>query len=143
MITLNQIKNILLDYFKSHAMIEEVCYENDFDFNSERRIKYRVVNIEYLNSSINNKLVSHNYKFVIADLAEFDNKEIKDNILSDCVQIAEDFYTFIYEHPQIIFNRISTINPFEDDTKDSATGVIFTVSLSAIRSQNICDTPIK
>ena len=65
--TLNELKQIIKGYFESHAQINSVYYCDDFDFNAERSIQYPVVNIEYLNSNINDKLMNHIFKVVIAD----------------------------------------------------------------------------
>lgn len=141
--TLNELKQIIKGYFESHAQINSVYYCDDFDFNAERSIQYPVVNIEYLNSNINDKLMNHIFKVVIADITEADNTEMEDNIHSDSLMIAEDFYTYLQNQEGIIFTKTSSINKFTDDTADRASGIVFTVTLSVIRPQNRCNAPLK
>jgi len=71
-LTLNQIKKILLAWFQSHADINSTFYEDDFDFNGERKIIYSVSNIEYVESNINGKQNTHSYKLTLADLVDAD-----------------------------------------------------------------------
>ena len=143
MLTLNQIKKILKDYFNAHALINSVYYMDDFNFNAERSIDYPVANIEYVNSDINIGVMNHNYKIVIADLCELDNAEMEDNIHSDSLQIAEDFFTYLQNYEGLIFKKTSSINHFTEDTGDLAAGIVFTVQLGTIRKQNWCDSPTK
>lgn len=143
MLTLNQIKIILKDWFNNHALINSVYYCDDFDFNSERSIDYPVANIEYLNSDITGKMINHNYKVVIGDLTKADDSEMEDNIHSDSLQVAEDFFTFLQNYEGFSFDKSSSINKFTDDTADRASGIVFTFSLSLVRSQNRCDVPTK
>ena len=143
MLTLNQIKKIIKDYFNAHASINSVYYLSDFDFNAERSIDYPTVNVEYLNSNITNKMMNHSYKVVIGDLCEIDNTEMEDEIHSDCLQIAEDFYTFLQNYEGLYFNKTSSINKFTDDTGDLTSGIVFTITLSVVRPQNWCSTPTK
>ena len=144
MITLDNIKQILKDYFNSHGQINSVYYCDDWDFNSERSINYPVVNIEYLNSNISNRTINHNFKIVIGDITESDNTDMEDQVHSQSLQIAEDFYTYLQNYEVgIFFNKVSTLNKFTDDTGDRVSGIVFTVTISAIRSQNICDKPTK
>ena len=142
--TLNQLKTILKDWFNNHAMINSVYYEDDFDFNSERSIDYPVANIEFLSGNINDVEMLYNFKVVIADITKPDDTEMEDNIHSDALQIAEDFFTFLQNYEVgISFNKISTLNKFTDDTGDRTSGIVFTFTLSTIRPQNRCWTPVK
>lgn len=141
--TLNELKQILIDYFQNHAWINSVYYMDDFDFNAERSIDYPVVNIEYVNSNINDKVFNHFFKVVIADIVEPDNTEQEDNVHSDALQVAEDFFTSLNEIEGVIFNKISSINKFTDDTGDRACGIVFTFTLGVIRPQNRCVIPTK
>jgi hypothetical protein len=145
MMTLNQIKNVLVTWFENHGQITSVYYCDDFDFNAERNIRYKTVNIEYLNSAISNTTTNHNYKFVIADLVIGDSNDQQDEIHSDCLSIAEDFFTYLQnqDDEEFFFNLSSSITPFKNDTGDRTAGIVFTLQISTIRRQNICDKPQK
>jgi hypothetical protein len=141
MLTLNQIKILLTDFFNSHNMINSVYYMDDFDFNAESSIDYPVVNIEYLNSAITDKVFNHNFKIVIGDITVPDNYEMEDMVHSDTLQIAEDFFTFLQNYNgNLIFDRASSIQKFVDDTGDRICGIVFTIRLGTIRAQNTCFT---
>lgn len=142
MLTLNQVKKILKDYFEGHAQINDVIYGNDIEFNAERQINYPACNIEYLNSDVSGKLLNYNYNIVIADICEPDNDEMQDNIISDSLQIAEDFISYLEYTEGLIYNGSSSLEPFIDDTGDRTTGVSFTLSIGTIRNQNWCNKPI-
>lgn len=142
--TLNEIKELLKAWFNNHGMINSVFYENDFDFNSERNITYPVANIEYINSSVNQKTMNHNFKITIADQTLAEDGDMEDRVISDSLQVAEDFYTYIHNLENgIIWNQSSSIEPFTDDTGDRTTGVTFSIQLGIIRPANRCWTPSK
>ena len=90
--TLNQIKYLLINFFETHGQINSTHYEDDFDFNAERKLKYPVSNIEYIESNVSGKQTTHSYKIVLADLVDQNIKGHEDEIQSDVLQIAEDFF---------------------------------------------------
>ena len=91
---------------------------NDIEFNSERQIDYPACNIEYLNSDVNGKLLNYNFNIVISDIAKLDDDgEMSDNIISDTLQIAEGFSSYLEYTEGFIFNGSSSLEPFIDDTK--------------------------
>jgi len=141
MITLNQLKHTLVNWFKSHGQINDVYYLTDFDFNSERHIKYRGVNITYQESNLQGDFINHLYTVVIADLVEFDNPEMQDEIHSDSLQIAEDFFAWLQTQYDFDFTITSSVQPFIDDTADRAVGVSFTIELAVARDNNVCQIP--
>lgn len=144
MLTLNQLKIILIDYFNNHQMIENAYYQDDFDFSAISSSDYPICNIEYLNSSIAKNVMYHNYKLIIGDITAPDNNDMEDNIHSDSLQVAEDFFTFLQNtYNGIIFDKSSTIQKFTDDRGDRISGIVFTIKLGTIRKQNICDTPVR
>jgi len=141
--TLNQIKHILINYFESHAQIQQVVYSDDFDFNSNRNLIYPVVNIEYVNTNITTKTSNHIFKIVIADKVEVEDSNMEDNVHSDAIQIAEDFISHLERTEGWFLAGTSTINKFTDDTGDRTSGIVFTITLSVVRDKNRCNTPLK
>lgn len=141
MLTLNQAKKLLVDYFVGHAQIKQVIYGNDVEFNADRQISYPVCNIEYLNSDVTGKLLNYNYNIVISDITQPENTEMEDNVISDALQIAEDFLSYLEYTEGFIFNGSSSLEPFVDDTGDRTSGISFTVSIGTIRNQNWCNKP--
>ncbi|MCZ2338183.1 MAG: hypothetical protein LC127_08265 [Chitinophagales bacterium] len=142
MLTLNQVKKILVDYFVGHAQIKQVIYGNDVEFNADRQINYPACNIEYLNSDVSGKLLNYNYKIVLADISNPDDDEMSDNIISDALQIAEDFLSYLEYTEGFIFNGSSNLEPFLDDTGDRTTGIVFTLAIGTIRNSNWCNKPV-
>ena len=141
MLSLNQIKSNLLSYFTSHAQVKQIVYGDDFKFNGERDLSYPVVNIEFLDASISQKLLNYNFKFVIGDFTS-DNTEQQDEVISDSLLIAEDFFSFLQETEGWVFSKSSSIQKFVDDSGDRVSGIVFRVVLSVVRSQNACSTPL-
>ena len=139
--TLNQIKKILTDFMSSHQQINDVKYEDDFDFNVERNLSYPVCNIEYLNSNMSGKEMRHQFKVVLADVVSENIKQHEDEIYSDMLQVAEDFFTYLQYSEGFDFIRSTNINKFTDDTHDRTAGIVFTITLSTIRLQNSCLNP--
>jgi hypothetical protein len=141
MLTLNQIKNRLISFFEGHAQIHTVKYETDFEFNAEGELIYPVANIEYLESNVQNKTVSHSFLVTLGDLTDANVKGLDDEIISDMLLVAEDFYTFLQYSEGFDFNKTVYIQKFLDDTHDRVSGITFTINLSVVRSQNDCATP--
>ena len=141
MLTLNQLKLILKDFFESHGMINSVYYFDDFDFAAERNISYPVANISYLNSNMSTKTLNHNFKVVIADICQPDNNDMQDNIHSDSLQVAEDFFTFLQNYEGFNLKRTTSINKFNDSNGDRTSGIVFTITLEVIRPMNWCNKP--
>jgi hypothetical protein len=140
--TLNELKNILTTWFEKHRQIGSVFYEDDFDFNAERNINYPVTNIEYMESNVSGKKTTHIYKFILADLLDENIKGHEDEIFSDLMLIAEDFFSFAQDEEGFEFSKSVNIQKFVDDTNDRTAGLTFRIQISVIRSQNNCTTPL-
>lgn len=139
--TLNQIKYLLIGFFESHRMINQVFYGDKFDFSAVIDLNYPVVNIEYLNSNISNKVMNHNFKIIIGDITQPNNADMEDLIYSDSLQIAEDFYTYLSNYTgNLIFDKVSSIQKFNHDMPDIVCGIVFSIRLGTMRPQNICAT---
>ena len=141
MVTLNQIKYKLIDFFKKHKQINHVSYSESFDFSAERNLSYPAVNIEYMQSSMQGKKMIHSFNIVIGDLIDADNGRTDDEIYSDALQITEDFFTYLNEDYSFELSKNSSIQKFADSNGDRVSGVTFTVSLIAMRHQNKCIIP--
>lgn len=141
MLTLNQIKKLMIDFFNAHKQIKDVKYCDDFDFAADRTLNYPVNNIEYLNSNISNRTINHAFKIVLGDLMNDNIDGIEDEIYSDMLLVAEDFFAWIANQEGFSFNKTSSINKFVDDKGDRVAGIVFTITLAVIRTQNICIIP--
>ena len=67
---------------------------------------------------------------------------IEDEIYSDMILIAEDFFAWAQEKEGFDFSKQVNIQKFVDATGDRTSGIIFKVQLSTIRSQNVCAIPL-
>jgi len=143
MLTLNQIKYKLIAFFENHAQIKDVKYEDDFDFSAERNLVYPICNIEYLSSTVSGKETSHSFKIVLGDLYDVNIKGQSDEIQSDMLLIAEDFFSWAQDFEGFNFQKSVTIQKFVDDKSDRTSGIVFRVSLTVIRTQNTCQIPSK
>lgn len=141
MLTLNQIKQRLIAWFNSHAQINAVKYETDFEFNAQRDLLYPAVNIEWQDASIQENATNHNFRILIGDLFDANHPEQAHDVHSDVMQIAEDFFSFLQNEEGWIFSKSTRINQFVDDMGDRVAGVVFVVTLSTVRPQNTCQKP--
>lgn len=141
MLTLNQIKQLIVGWLNSHAQLNSVYYEDDFDFNAERNINYPVCNIEYIESNLNNKAMNHSFKITLADLINDNIVGIEDEIYSDMLQVAEDFFTWLQNFEGFEASKSTNIQKFVNDTGDRTAGIVFRIILSVIRPQNTCSKP--
>ena len=141
MLTLNKLKEQLIQFFTAHKQINDVKYCDDFDFAADRNLNFPVCNIEYMNSNIANRSINHIFKIVLGDLMNDNVEGIEDEIYSDMLLVAEDFFAWLGNHNDFSFNKTSSINKFVDDKGDRVAGIVFTVTLAVIRTQNICLIP--
>lgn len=141
-LTLNQIKFLLIEFFEHHGQTNSVLYCDDFDFNAERNLIYPVTNIEYLESNISGKNNTHSYKIILGDLYDQNIKGHADEIQSDMMKIAEDFFSWAQDFEGFDFQKSVNIQKFVDDTDDRTAGLVFKFQLGTIRSQNTCSIPV-
>ncbi len=131
-----------MGFFESHAQIKTVKYENDFDFNSERNLTYPVANIDYLESNLSDKMISHYFLIQLADQTDNNVIGIDDEIVSDLQLVAEDFFTWLQYQKGFTFSKSTNIQKLLDDTHDRVSGITFRITLSVRRSQNECSIPL-
>jgi len=143
MLTLNAIKIKLKAWFAEHAQINDVRYEDDFSFNAERNLSYPVTNIEFLDAAINNTYLNYNFKVSIGDMTDPNQPHQVDDVYSDSILVAEDFFAYLQREEGWVFNKSTSIQKFTDDTGDRVAGIVFRITLSVVRSQNTCATPTK
>lgn len=139
---LSKVSNIIQQFFTEHLQVHTVMNCNAKDFIANREKEYTAVNYEFINSNVNGKIMNHNFNISIGDLLNetHSNETI---IYSDCLAIAEDFFTFMYGVDGLIFNRTSSIQKFEDGDGDRISGITFNISLGVIRKQNSCTIPLE
>lgn len=142
MTTLNQIKYKLISFFENHKQINQVVYSDKFDFAAIRNLTYPAVNIIYTSASVNGKMLSHGFNVLILDLIQPDNSVSEDEIISDTLLMAEDFYAWLWTVPDFVFSRKSSIDLVSDDNGDRVSGVSFLINLDVVRSDNVCIAPL-
>lgn len=142
MLTLNQIKKKLIQFFDNHKQINQVVYSNEFDFAAERKLKYPVVNIDYRESSLQDKTTTHIFIIKLGDKIIIDNPSSEDEIYSDMLQVAEDMYTYLWEDLSFNVVKSTSLQPFSDDNGDRVSGVVFRLNLTVIRPENRCVIPM-
>jgi hypothetical protein len=140
--TLKEITANLVDFFTSHAQINQVSTYDNKGFLGDRSKKYLIANIEYLESSISGKQRNDNFQITLADLLTPTSSNSFE-IYSATSEIAEDFFSFLQNHPDFTFNGNSSTQKFTEDDGDRIAGLTFTVTLQTIRRQNRCAIPRK
>ncbi|RKR82662.1 hypothetical protein BDD43_2847 [Mucilaginibacter gracilis] len=138
--SLNQLKTIIVDFFKSHYMVGSVYYTDDFDFAAYPDIKYRVVQIQPVgNTSIIGKEIINRFKIMIADIEDANNFQLCDEIWSDCQRIADDFITCFGDDDffdfYLDYNSVDMQN-FSEVAGDRQSGIVFIASIRQTREMN-------
>ena len=141
--SLNELRLQLINFFETHAQVNKVLWMDEDDFIAQRENTYPIVNLEWLDTSLSGKFLEHRFRVLIGDLYNPNILGIEDEIYSDCVQIAGDFYSWAQENFDFIFSSTSNISKFTDDTGDRISGITFNVSLSVPNSWNECAIPKK
>lgn len=143
MLTLNQLKNKLVEFFNAHRQLNTVCYGDDFDFNAERSLVYPVCNIEYTDSIMADKFTTHNYLITLSDLYDPNIKGHSDEIQSDMMGIGEDFFRWASESYDFEFIKSVRTKKFVDDADDRTSGISFNVQISVVRGTGVCAIPLQ
>ena len=143
MLSLNQIKQRLIDFFEGHAQINTVIYADDFDFNAYPDIVYKVVHIQPVNTIVRTNEIIHQFKIMIADIEDPLNATSEFDLYSDCELIANDFLAFFGDddYPDIIMDTNTTFQPFSESGTDRTAGVVFTAAIRQTRYINPCTIP--
>lgn len=143
MLTTNQIKVRLIDFFENHAQINTVVYADDFDFSAYPNLVYPVVHIQSVNSQITGKEVINSFKFMIADMEDPQNQDSEDEIWNDTQLIADDFLTFFGDddYPDFLMDTDTTFQRFSESGTDRTAGVVFTAKVRQTREINPCTIP--
>jgi len=142
MLTLNGIKFKFINYFKNHKQVRQVEYFDQYNFAALRNLQYPVVNIEFNQSTIQDKFMVHSFNIFIGDKIQPDNMNSEDEIMSDTMQIAEDFFTaFRYDY-DMDMKPVSNIQAVSDNFGDRVSGIVFTVQVYVGRLYNSCVAPV-
>ena len=142
MLTLKQTQKILIDFFKNHMQVQAVYTFDVKGFISKRDKEYMCANIEYLDSTIVNKIMNYNFQITLSDLL-LPSKENELDVYNDTLILAEDFLTYIQYHDDFNYLRNASITKFSETDGDIIAGVTFRITLQVIRSQNECQIPFK
>jgi hypothetical protein len=145
MLTTNQIKVRLIDFFENHAQINTVVYADDFDFSAIPNLVYPVVHIQSVNSQITGKEIISSFKFMIADMEDPQNQDSEDEIWNDTQLIADDFLAFFGDddYPDFLMDTDTTFQRFSELGTDRTAGVVFTAKVRQTREINPCTIPVQ
>lgn len=139
--TLSEIKMLLLLWFSDHPQITAAYWGTNSDLAGRKDKEYALVNIEYLNTNVLPKQLSHSYLITIADRIDPNFKDIQDVVISDSMMVAEDFFAFLDTLPNVTATGNTSIQPFVDDLPDRLAGITFRVVLTVPRKVTSCDKP--
>ena len=145
MLTLNQIKQRLIDFYENHIQVNTVVYADDFDFAAYSHILYKVVHIQPVNSIIKGYEILHLFKIMIADMQDPNLQSSEDDIFSDCELIANDFLTFFGDddYEDFLMDTDTIYQRFSESGTDRTSGVVFTAKVRQTREINPCTIPIQ
>lgn len=140
--TLKETTKILTTFFDSHALVNSVTQYDIKRFINDRAKEYLVANIYFLDSAISGKVRTDSFQITLADLlTPTSSNEFE--IYNNCLEIAEDFFTFLQYHPEFTFNKSANSQKFSEEDGDLISGITFKISIQTIRPQSSCSTPIK
>lgn len=142
MITLNQIKHTISSFFTSHKQVRHFFYGDANKYSGIVNKDFISVNCEYISSTLSGKALNHSFRISIADRIDPNHQEQEDEVISDAILIANDFFAFIDLQEEILFTKSSSLQPFSDDNRDRTAGIVFTLILQVQRKANNCITPI-
>jgi len=132
--TLNEIIVALKAYFNNHSFINTVNVTmDDSDFNAVNDIVYPIVNIQYLDTDVSDISLSHNFKIAIGDLTNPNVELIDIEIISDSIQVADDFFGWLDNQYDFDWNKNTSLQPFSDSNVDRISGVVFQITVSVNR----------
>lgn len=141
MITLNKIKTILKTWFEGHKQVRHFYWGDVYDYSAETGKEYVSVNTEYIDTNLNGKFLNHSYRISIGDLIDPNVPEQEHEIISDCMNIATDFFAYMELMEEFTLLTNSNVQPFSDSTGDRISGVAFTIVLQVHRQANECAIP--
>lgn len=141
MTTLNQIKKLLKNWFGNHKQVKHFFWGDMSDYNAIRDKEYVSVNVEYLETNLNQKMMNHSCRISIGDLVNPNYSDHEDEVISDTMLIAQDFFAKFETVEDFTLQRLTNIQPFSDTTTDRTAGVVFRIVLSVPRKANECAIP--
>jgi hypothetical protein len=142
MINLKQLYTIIEDIFINHPEVNSVTRLSVKDYMGDRSKVYTNANIHYVNGSVQNKYINHNFLITLADrLNPTGSNELE--ILNSTQLIAEDLFTVLGKSYDFTFQKNVTIQTFTEADGDRVAGIYFQVNIQVLRSQNICILPTK
>lgn len=142
MLTLNQIRKELTNWFEQHAQIRTVVSLDDWEEQANRDTQYPLANVEHVLSAIDDKFMNYSFQIKVVSLTG-DNVDLQHEAISDATLIADDFFSYLQEAPGWVFRRSSTLDNVIDQGADRYSGVKFRIILGVMRSHNTCIIPKK
>lgn len=143
MLTLNQIKKILQDWFLNHKQVRHFFWGNVQDYISVSNKEYTSINAEFISSNYSDKFLNHSFRIAIGDLINPNYPEQETEVISDSLSIANDFISHFEQMEGFIFQKSGSIQPFTDSDGDRISGIVFVFVLQVPRRANDCQTPIE
>jgi hypothetical protein len=145
MLTLNQVKEYLIQFFNGHKQINTVVFANNFNFSAKADVLYRVAHIENIDpATVNNNEIIYKFKIAIGDIEDPNNQDSENEIWSDCIQIANDFITYFGndDFEDFFIDKNITIQKFSEGNTDRVAGVVFAFGVRQERLNNPCTLPM-
>lgn len=136
--SLNQVLQILKDYFESHPQVADVSLSlGDADFNAINNLTYPVADIQYIDTDVVGKRFQNNFKIILGDLTNPNVEGIDFEIYSDRLQVAGDFFQWAEDNYELDIIRTTSLQPFQDSNVDRISGVVFNIGVYSWINKNI------
>jgi hypothetical protein len=136
-----QYRDLIKNFFKSHAQINTVKTGNQFNFNAKSNIIYPVAHAEF----INQQGKSYNFLITIADKFDPNLEDSEEYIYSDCNEIADDAIAHFANQvqPDYIINEEARIEKFNNGHTDKIAGCTFLLTFTEDNVLDACAVPNK
>jgi hypothetical protein len=143
MITINQYLKLITDFLGTHKQINTVTVSDQFNFNAESDIVYRVANVEFVTQNIQDTNIVHQFEITIADLFDPNIPNSVYSIYSDCNLIAADVLDYFANQYDVDYtiNENVSIQKFSNGNVDRVAGCVFVLSFNQFREANACLIP--
>ena len=145
MLTLNQLRKYLVDFFESHYQINTVVYADDFDFSAKADVLYKVAHIQPVDPVvINSNEILNRFKITIGDIEDPNNPDSENEIWSDCISITNDFVSYFGndDFEDFYIDKTINIQRFSESNTDRVAGVVFAFNIRQTRLNNPCTLPV-
>lgn len=140
-----QYRNLIVNFFENHSLINTVKTGNKFNFNADSKIIYPVAHIEFITRKGADNNAAFSFLVSIADKYDRNLQESEEYIISDCSDICSDAVNEFSNDDtgRFILEENVTIEPFTQGHTDRICGCSVMLIFNEDDLKNVCSIPKK